>query len=189
MSCICDCSSNGLLSYPTDRCMACGGDISSNINLETIERRIQNQTGVPQSQYSDVLASVTVAENYLQNPASLSNHSTVWGTKFNLRNRSDQRLPLGSSTTNVPTRGNSLKTTTTANRPGASAPPGLGVDVKHDSYARYLGKLKGRTMAIGKTAFPIHPNPHAVVNNKSWRFTLVNTTDCNCNGIPIPKIN
>ena len=49
---------------------------------------------------------------------------------------------------NVPTRGNSTRSTITGNKPGAMTPGGYGVDVKHGSYARYLGKLKGRTMAL-----------------------------------------
>ena len=43
----------------------------------------------------------------------------------------------------VPTYGNSTKTTITRERPGAQSPGGKGCDVKHNSYDRYLNKLKG----------------------------------------------
>ena len=56
-------------------------------------------------------------------------------------NLSDQTV-LSISTVTVPTRGNSLKSTITALRPGAMAPGGKGVDVKHGSYARYLAQKK-----------------------------------------------
>ena len=86
---LCDCSSNGLplsnlLPY---RCMACGQDISSNINLKATERRIQNQTGVHESQYVDILGAFTIASNYLDLSANTagSGNSSVWGNKFNLK--------------------------------------------------------------------------------------------------------
>ena len=40
--------------------------------------------------------------------------------------------------------GNSTKRTTTRLRPGALSPGGVGVDIKHNSYARYLARLKGK---------------------------------------------
>ncbi len=44
----------------------------------------------------------------------------------------------------VPTRGNTTRTTTTALRPGAMNPGGSGVDVKHNSYNRYINRIKGK---------------------------------------------
>ena len=75
------------------------------------------------------------------------------------------------------------------------APGGQGVDVKHNSYARYLGKLKGKTMALGTNGGQANPAPtsmrfgvSAVTNNKSYRFTLVKTHECECNGEAIPQV-
>ncbi len=45
-----------------------------------------------------------------------------------------------------PTQGNSLRRTLTSDRPGAGTPGGAGVDVKHDSYARYLNRKKASNM-------------------------------------------
>ena len=39
----------------------------------------------------------------------------------------------------------STRHTITRNRPGAMSPGGIGVDIKHNSYDRYLNKLKGKT--------------------------------------------
>lgn len=192
---LCDCSSNGLLQYQPARyyacmsdCSGCGTGLNSNINLKQTEKRIQRQVQVPESQYTDVLASVTIAGNYLNSAANPSNASTVWKTRFNLRNQSDRREPSRTATTtyiNVPTRGNSTRSTITANRPGAMTPGGYGVDVKHGSYARYLGKLKGRTMAVpyengNEIAYNVPPK--AVINNKSFRFNLL-SSNCLCNGL------
>ncbi len=47
-------------------------------------------------------------------------------------------------TNNVPRNGNSKRSSLTSSRPGSMSAPGKGVDVKHDSYQRYLLKLKGK---------------------------------------------
>ena len=218
---LCDCSTNGLSPCIPTRCRSCGGDCSgnncptSNINLKAIEKQIQNQVGVYESQYTDVLAAVTIAQDYLDLSANLPTGlarpaSSIWGNRFNLRNQSDRREAsrTGSSIStntagstnyvNVPTRGNSTRSTITANKPGAMTPGGYGVDVKHGSYARYLGKIKGQAMALGTAANvssmevckgpdtdPKPPACSSSINNKSYRFTLVNTRNCLCNGVPI----
>jgi hypothetical protein len=183
----CDCSSNGYPLYKPCSSRSCGGDISSNINLQMTEKRIQNQVRVAESQYTDVLGAVTIANDYLDSSANYTNASMVWGNRFNLRNQSDRRAPHGMVNTNVPTRGNSTRTTITGNKPGAMTPGGYGVDVKHGSYARYLGKLKGRKMALGALdgSSVQQPVVGSVMNNKSYRFTLVNTQHCKCDGKPI----
>ena len=201
---LCDCSSNGLPLYLPYRCMACGEN-SSNINLKTTEKRIQNQTGVHESQYVDILGAFTIASNYLDLSANTagSGNSSVWGNKFNLKNQSDRRNPHGMQFINVPTHGNSTKSTITANKPGAMTPGGYGVDVKHGSYARYLGKLKGRTLALpnsGDISYAVpnqkngatctytgvkKPVCSTSMNNKMWHFSLITTHNCNCNGSPI----
>jgi len=57
-------------------------------------------------------------------------------------NRSSSVMASIISNNNVPSRGNSVRTTLTRHRPGASSAPGKGVDVKHGSYERYLLKKK-----------------------------------------------
>ena len=44
---------------------------------------------------------------------------------------------------NTPRHSNSLMRTKYSLRPGAMNPGGIGVDAKHNSYARYLAKKKG----------------------------------------------
>ena len=174
---LCDCSSNGYQIYQPCRYISCVSGCITNIDLMTTEKRIQNQVHVDESQYIDVLSSVTIANDYLILAAQPSLASSTWGNPNNLRNMSDRRIPHGLNYTNVPSRGNSVKSTVTSNRPGGMAPGGGGVDVKHDSYARYLGKLKGQTMAFVSKNMS-QPSPTAVINNKSYGFTLVNTSRC-----------
>jgi len=175
---LCDCSSNGYVIYQPCRYISCVSGCITNIDLMTTEKRIQNQVRVDESQYIDVLGSVTIANDYLILAAPQPNlASPTWGNPNNLRNRSDRRISHGLNYTNVPSRGDSVKSTVASNRPGGMAPGGKGVDVKHDSYARYLGKLKGQKMAFVSKSVK-QPSRTAVINNKSYGFTLVNTSRC-----------
>ena len=182
-------------------------------------RRIQNQSRVSESQYVDAFESVAVAADMLGFQGSAENfasmRSSVWGDPNNLRNQSDRSTPSRSGSwtgagrdpafgvsvdkpgyVNVPTRGNSTKSTITANRPGAMTPGGQGVDVKHGSYHRYLAKKKGLLLTESncmRTAprelIPLRQNPNgfnnpatnnqtfdsAGMNNMVYKFSLVST--------------
>lgn len=48
--------------------------------------------------------------------------------------------------------GNSTRRTITRLRPGALSPGGIGVDIKHNSYDRYLNRIKGKTVLQDKKA-------------------------------------
>jgi len=216
---LCDCSLNEVAPHCPCRKYACGspedhtvcGVNCKNNTLQQTEKRIQNQVMVHESQYIDVLGAITIAggdQGYLHStPTIPPRGSMIWGNKFNLRNQSDRRVPSNSlkkmNLINiVPRRGtSSVRSTITANKPGAMTPGGQGVDVKHGSYARYLGKLKGQTMALGSqdqiTHQPTYITPCGLkprsnrsrlicsssMNNKSYRFTLVNTSNCKCNEV------
>ena len=123
----------------------CNGECINNSSLYKlgVERRINKQVSQPGSQFTDTYTSIIVAKNILQNKEAIIN-SSVWGSKNNLRGQSDRALPSSKPTyINVPTRGNSTRSTVTSNKPGGMAPGGAGVDVKHGSYHRYLAKKKG----------------------------------------------
>lgn len=86
---------------------------------------IQNTVRVPSSLYTMYLGSMNVGSCTKQ-----------WNQM------SDRTLPSQQPT--LVTRGNSTKHTTTGVRPGAQSPGGVGCDIKHNSYDRYLNKIKGR---------------------------------------------
>ena len=128
--------------------------------------------------------------------------SRIFGNKFNLRNQSDRTFPSRSTGTrglnNVPTRGSSTITSITRNRPGAMAPGGVGVDVKHGSYARYLAKIKASNIVgpkntkhgpfdksdnvnnsinrLAKQIDGLEARLRPAVNNKQFRFCLLYTS-------------
>jgi len=137
----CDCTINTITTVN----LRCNGGCINNTSLYKlgIERQIHNQTSMPGSQFTDTYASKIVSKNILQNKDPINN-SSFWGSKNNLRSQSDRALPSKNSPyINIPTRGNSTKTSITSNKPGGMDPGGAGVDVKHGSYHRYLSKKKG----------------------------------------------
>lgn len=123
----CNCNYDASVSNSCKTCL----NIENKTQLNIInQKRIWNQVKVPASLYLMNLASLTSAANRIKN-----------GSNTNWNQMSDKVL-ASNQTTIVPTQGNSLKRTLTSNRPGASSSGGKGVDVKHDSYARYLNRKK-----------------------------------------------
>ena len=173
-------------------CLNC--DNVSSTKVIRNERYIQNFVGVNQSLRINELNSITTSSDYLNLSPNNSGiprpSSREWSSINNLRNQSDRRIPHGMRFNYVPTRGNSLRSTVTSNRPGAMSSGGKGVDVKHNSYYRYLAKLKGQTISLGSNNGVVNEEPENtyygtanVNNNKTRRFTLVNTSNCLCNGL------
>jgi hypothetical protein len=91
--------------------------------------------------------------------------------------------------TYVPTNGsiigsNSTKHTVTASRPGAQSPGGVGCDIKHNSYDRYLNRIKGkaplrRGIIPPNFGVPIPFNrAFPIYGNKTTKTNIIN--NCNC---------
>ena len=96
---------------------------------------------------------------------------------FNLSwNQSSDRSVAGISRAIVPSRGSSLRGTRTGTRPGSQGPGGTGVDIKHNSYDRYLLRKKGKAMNAGPYVGG-DVDPNAVVNNK---VQAQNSLGANC---------
>jgi hypothetical protein len=98
------------------------------------QKLIWRQVRVPSSQ----LTSVTQAENVVGGPSNaptIANANVNWNQSSDRANASIQLLYR-------PTNGNSTKTSITRERPGSQSPGGKGVDVKHNSYDRYLARKK-----------------------------------------------
>tara|TARA_Y100000816_G_scaffold180734_1_gene130782 strand:- start:2012 stop:2578 length:567 start_codon:yes stop_codon:yes gene_type:complete len=180
--CTVDCNSN----FTDDIYNTCNIDCSSSIfNLKTTEAKIQNQVGVSQSQMLSVLSSFNIRE--IQNSTGETNRtrsSRIFGSKYNLRNQSDRIRVSSNTSNNVVTRGNSVKRSVTSNRPGSSVPGGFGVDVKHGSYSRYLGKIKANNIKSNDPGTREDMNinmarQRPAMNNKNYTFSIINTRKCN----------
>ena len=149
-------------------CVTCGDGnecptLNSDPILITTNKRIYNASRVAASQYMGSLAAANVF-------AGSSNKTALYpsGRQFQMSDRA-----LGAIGTRVvPSHGNSLRGSLTRARPGASAPGGVGVDVKHDSYARYLARKKGFNERRGDSKIN-DVNERAVVNNKVQKPSLL----------------
>jgi hypothetical protein len=144
MSCNCDYS---VLS--NIKCKTCLNVENANASADIKQKRIWKQVRVPSSTYATSLSSITSAANRLA-----SGQNTNW-------NQMSDRVSASIQTATIPSRGNSLHTSLTRHRPGASAPGGKGVDVKHDSYARYLNRKKAsnlKTQTQNISSVPLYGN-------------------------------
>lgn len=95
-----------------------------------------------------ILRTVRVSESeYMMNLAALSTYvrPCANNTRVNWNQMSDRIIP-SIVHVNVPSNGNSTKTSVTSLRPGSTSAPGAGVDVKHGSYERRLLRLKGNIL-------------------------------------------
>jgi hypothetical protein len=96
-------------------------------------------------------------------------------TNTNWNQRSDRLVPHIQTAVH-PTHGNSLRSTLTSLKPGACAPGGVGVDKKHDSYARFLNRKKGQVLKTQTTNIAAVPRQ----GNKTRSYGLVQNSDTCC---------
>mgnify|MGYP006126250873 CR=1 FL=1 len=132
-------------------------------------KRIQNTVRVSESEYVMNKASLTVQ------------HESRDENNLNWNQMSDRLLKANTlqKTNPVPSHGNSRTSSLTRARPGSLKPGGYGVDVKHNSYARYLARKKGRTVLKQEQKLSA-VNPKAVVNNKPRKYNIVRYNKCSC---------
>ena len=162
----CDCNYNTSPSYSVIPCVSCSSCTSDILCSTTItQKRIWNQVRIPSSLYAMNVGALTSAAERLKN-----------GPSVNWNQRSD-RQHASLQTAVHPSHGNSLRSSLTRNRPGTCAPGGHGVDIKHDSYARYLNRKKAgnlKTQGSNRATSPIY-------GNKTYHINAVATSiDCNC---------
>jgi len=79
---------------------------------------------------------------------------------------------------------NSRRSSVTSSKPGSQTPGGVGCDIKHNSYDRYLNRLKGkgplrRGVIPPNYGMPIPFNPaFPVYGGKTVKTNIVNNCDC-----------
>ena len=102
------------------------------------QKIIQNTVRVPASLYMSDLGALST----YQSP------SAILGTGVNWNQMSDRALPHNQTNSSWSQgsayHGSSTKHTQTKDRPGAMTPGGSGVDIKHNSYYRYMNRLKAK---------------------------------------------
>jgi len=110
----------------TVRCSGCSNNANLNSAISKYQRlqKIQNTVRVSSSLYSMNLAALTVFEKPDEG------NRTNWKQSSDRKEAHVQRSRI------------SMRSSVSV-RPGNLSPGGVGVDIKHNSYARYLARLKG----------------------------------------------
>jgi hypothetical protein len=142
---------------------SCSPLVSSRQILEAETRRMYGVSRIPASEFSMNLAAFNVYTG------SRDSTGRTW-------NQSSDRAIRHSQPHPVPSHGSSTRGSVTRLRPGALKPGGTGVDIKHNSYARYLNRIKGGAMLAGPYVGG-NVNNKSVVNNKVQKLNSVN---CSC---------
>ena len=154
----------------------CDQNLTGNAPFTQYQRQkiIQNTVRVPASEYVMNVGALSVYQR--PNPT----YGVNWNQMSDRRERHIQKA--NASGTNP--GGNSTKRTITRLRPGALSPGGAGVDIKHNSYARYLARIKGkgplRQQAVPAFfGLPIPCDPaFPVYGGKVFKTGIV--AGCNC---------
>jgi len=129
--------------------------LTKEATLEQTQKIIQNVVRVPSSLYTMNLASLTVYRPL--------------GPKMISWNQMSDRIVPSIQKSHV-----SLKSSKSL-RPGALTPGGVGCDIKHNSYDRYLAKIKGKYLhGTNATAIPVS-------GGKKMKLNLVGGCICSPN--------
>jgi len=100
------------------------------------QRIIQKMVRMPQSLYLMNVAALSVYQNPSVNESNVNWNQMSDRVVAHVQSRGPAGISQG---------GNSRRRTVTCLRPGALSPGGAGVDIKHNSYDRYLARLKGKS--------------------------------------------
>ena len=138
-------------------------------DTDSTNKRLYNTVRVSESEYIMNKSSLTVQHE------SRNEHNLNWNTM------SDRLLKANSlkNFNTVKRVGNSRKTSLTRLRPGSLTPGGHGVDVKHNSYARYLARKKGMT-TLKQEINESSVDPKSTTNNKNKKYTIAHSNRCQC---------
>jgi hypothetical protein len=154
----------------------CDQNLNGNTPFDQYQRQkiIQNTVRVPSSIYTMNLGALSV----YQRP------DPIYGVNWNqMSDRKERHIQQANAPGTNP-GGNSTKRTITRLRPGALSPGGAGVDIKHNSYARYLARIKGKAPLRQEAVpayfgLPIPFNPaHPVYGGKVFKTGII--AGCNC---------
>jgi len=161
------------------RIRSCDTNLTSDTPANQYQRLkiIQNTVRVASSLYTMNLGAL----NAYTQPTSAT-YNVCWNQM------SDRPIPSVQKTY-VPTKGstigsNSTRHTVTGPRPGAQSPGGIGCDIKHNSYDRYLNRIKGKAPLRRGIIPPDFGGPIPfnralpVYGGKTTKTSIVN--NCNC---------
>ena len=167
-------------------------NLSANDPASQYQRQkiIQNTVRVPTSLFTMNLGALNVYERpnleYKVVDVAGSNYIVSPGVNWNqMSDRKDPHVQVVKTGSGSGYGASSTKRTITRNRPGAMSPGGSGVDIKHNSYDRYLNRLKGKKPIRRGPIPPTFGLPYIPFNRadpiyggKIMKTSIVN--NCNC---------
>ena len=164
------------------RVRSCDTNLTSNTPANQYQKLkiIQNTVRVYGSLYTANLGPLTAYSQPISDP-NKGFYGVCW-------NQMSDRPVASFQPTSIPTGYNTSlnrrHTSVTSSKPGSQTPGGFGCDIKHNSYDRYLNRLKGkgplRRGVIPPTfGSPIPFNPaFPVYGGKTTKTNIVNGCDC-----------
>ena len=164
-------------------CRGCYKNMSSDDPAMINQRQkiIQKTVRINSSLYTMNIAGLNVyqhpSKNYQIVEQAGSNyiipHGLNWNQMSDRTRPSKQVVKSGSGSTYG---SNSSRGTKVRNRPGAMSPGGSGVDIKHNSYERYLNRIKGKGL-LKKGQVQVNDGQR-MTGGKDVRFSIVNNCEC-----------
>lgn len=182
-------------------CRGCNNNLAGNDPASQYQRQkiIQNTVRVSSSLYTMNLAGLTVYKAPLKVYQPVEQSGTIYLTPpgVNWNQMSDRPVPSvqTSQTSSGSTyRGSSTRHTIVRNRPGAMNPGGSGVDIKHNSYDRYLNRLKGKSVLRRGVIPPNYGEPilftraYPIYGGKTVKTGIISNCDCADNALTNERI-
>jgi hypothetical protein len=176
-------------------CRSCNTNLASNNPASQYQRQklIQNTVRVQSSLYTMNLAGLSGYKKPLNTPQFVEQNGSgyVAPAKVYWNQMSDRPRPANQVTkvaSGSSYHTSSTRHTITRHKPGAMSPGGIGVDIKHNSYERYLNRLKGKSALRRGIIPPDYESPipfnnaFPVYGGKTVKTAIIN--GCNC-----PDIN
>uniref|UniRef100_A0A6C0KMJ9 Uncharacterized protein n=1 Tax=viral metagenome TaxID=1070528 RepID=A0A6C0KMJ9_9ZZZZ len=154
-----------------------------------IQKIIQNTVRVYASLYLSNLASLSAYQKPLNTYQLIDQAGSAYYAppRVNWNQMSDRARPsvqLVKTGSGSAYGASSTKHTIVRNRPGAMSPGGIGVDIKHNSYDRYLNRLKGKG-PLRRGVVPTNFTPYIPFNRaapvyggKTFKTNIINDCDC-----------
>lgn len=172
-------------------CRECNQNLASNNPASQYQRQklIQNTVRQYASLYTMNLAGLAGYQKPLNKSQFVEQNGSVylvppkvyWNQMSDRARPAHQKTKVASGSTY---HTSSTRHTITRHRPGAMSPGGVGVDIKHNSYDRYLNKLKGKAPLRRGIIPPNYGAPipfnraYPIYGGKIVKTSIINGCDC-----------
>lgn len=164
-------------------CRGCSKNLSSDDPAMINQRQkiIQKVVRINSSLYTMNIAGLNVYQSPSKNSQIVEQAGVNylippglnWNQMSDRARPAQQNVKTGSGSTYG---SSSLRGTKVRNRPGAMSPGGSGVDIKHNSYERYLNRIKGKGL-LKKGKVQVN-DEQRMTGGKDSRLAIVNNCFC-----------